>query len=131
MTTNDRKLHVLVVTKDCCNVKYRIECPGVTDECAAETLCSNREADAALDTGEEFGEAHGVRHRHFDPWGWVIPSGKCVVVEQAISAADDLIDEKDLGAGRYPVDFEGNDDGGLRLYLQDGAPWNRQEAATQ
>lgn len=136
--TGGRKPHVLVVTNDCCktedhackNLKFRIECPGLAEWCEGNLLCSNPE-DAAMDTGDEFGEAHGLRHRRFEPYGWTVPSGTCHVAEWATGAADNLIDEKDLGAGRYPIDCEGDDEGGLRLYLWDEAPWNKQEAAAR
>lgn len=82
-----------------------IECPGVTSACEGWEECRK---DHDEDELEETGEAHGVDHQTF--WfGWGVETGQCALAafpDAWIDSTSDLADVERLGAGRYPIDWD-------------------------
>lgn len=86
-----------------------MECPGVTSACEGWIECREEHDEDELD---ETSESHGVEHQHF--WfGWAVATGHCSLLgfyDAWTDSASDVADYEQLGAGRYPIDFDWDED---------------------
>lgn len=99
--------HVLVVELDEMDVhEFKIECPGVSDDCRAWLECSENGCTVGVeDDIDNDVEAHGVRHHYVGGAhiGWGTPTDTCwpatsgEIVEAAYAIRTDWI------RGRYPI----------------------------
>lgn len=128
--------HILVVTIDRCrncvpdgalcadctedpDLRYDIECPGVTNSCRAWDECRTCYvprvgiSSDVKDQLEQHGEAHGQPHQYIDG-RWMTPTSHCYVAgHDALSEEGSYIANGQ--PGRWPVAHEVGD--GTELYL--------------
>lgn len=113
--------HVLIVDRvePSGVVRWRIECPGITDACRAWTECTDcTPADQTrLDEGAT--EAHGAHHTPIaDLDAYCVPNGECLLADPA--ASDEAIHELGITTpGRYDVEsFDFTERGEAQLTVQ-------------
>ncbi len=117
-----KQIHALVVAEDADNPGdplYRLECPGVTDDCRAYEDCvadadEVAALDRAADDGDDTPTAHGVEHRHIDGM-WMAATDHCLYATHPL--LPDCGEYLTTTPGRYEVTCHYIGDGDIELLL--------------